>query len=236
MWRPRLAALGAALVLVPSGCASDRSLDAWDSPQSLRGALVATGPVRTPEVEPRTTALDASSRVAITVPQVYRVRLDGTVGADGLTTDFSVGGWLLAVAPYPSTGPAVNDVNVVDLGLVTDTSPLEARPGAVWFGTHTSVMAQLDLGGVTPNAGPVDLVEETADGDLLAVRVLPELAAANPLNLFAVDAGGALGAVREGALQLRFSADATTLVGQLDVVDPASGATYHAELSGRDPG
>ena len=234
--RRRAAALVVALALAASGCADQRERAGWDSPAAVAGALSGLERPRLPEVEPRTTALDATSRVAITVPRVYRVRLDGSVAGGaaggGLTTEFSVGGWLLLVAPYPTGGPATTDLNVVDLGLVTDTSPLEARPGALWFGSHTSVMRQLDLGGVTPNAGPVDLVEQTADGDVLVTEVVPGLAAANALNLFAVDEGGTLGAVGAGAVTLRLDPHAAAVTGRVELVDAATGATYAAELFG----
>jgi hypothetical protein len=226
------AVLGAALLLLASGC-GDRQLDGWTSQQSVRGALADADPIAPPAVESRTSALDATSQVAITVPRVYRVVLEGQVGRDGLNTDLAVGGWLLVVSPYAATGPAANDVNVVDIGLRTDTSPLDGQPGALWFGTHTSVMGDMDLGGVTPNAGPVDLVNEAVDGDLLVAQVITELAPTNPLNLFDVDEGGVLGSVLAGTVQLRFDADASQVVGRIDFIDPASGAEYYADLSGR---
>ena len=219
--------LAAALLATLAGC-GDRPVEEWPA-QSVSGV----GRLQAPEVAPETFALDGTSRVSVTVPRVYRVRLDGEVSRNGLTTPIAVGGWLLVVTPYAAaTQPVPNDENVVDVGLVTDTSPLDGRPGALWFGTHTSVMGDLDLGGVTPNAGPVDVVTQAADGDLLVAQVIPELAGANPLNLFDVDEGGPLGPVREGSLQLRFDADATALTGRIDFADPASGAAYHADLTG----
>ena len=96
-------------------------------------------------------------------------------------------------------------------------------------------MGDMDLGGVTPNAGPVDLVDEAVDGDLLVAQVVTELAPTNPLNLFEVDEGGVLGSVVAGTVQLRFDADASQVVGRIDFADPASGAEYHADLTGRAP-
>jgi len=212
-----------------AGCGG-QELDGWTSPQSVSGALEQTDPIRPPDVAPLTKELDASSGVSVTVPEVYRVQLTGEVGRDGFTEPVAVGGWLLVTAPYDADGTSGNDVNVVDLGLRTDTSPLDARPGALWFGSHTSVMSEMDLGGVTPNAGPLDIVTETVDGDLLVAAVIPELAPVNTLNLFDVDAGGQLGAVGEGTVQLRFSADGSAVVGQVDLVDPVTGAEYHADL------
>lgn len=223
------ALLGMALAL--SGCGgAGVAADGWSAGASLGGAE----PLHPPEVvEPLTKALDGTSRVSITVPRVYRVHLRGQVGRDGLSTDVAVGAWLLVITPYAAApGPTVNDTNVVDLGLVTDTSPIEGRPGALWFGTHTSVMGDLDLGGVTPNAGPVDLVTQSVDADRLVAEVVPTLAPLNPLNLFDVDEGGVLGAVGEGAVQLWFDEDASAVSGRIDFADPASGATYTAELSG----
>lgn len=226
------AVLAVALLLTGCGGADRPAREGWAG-----SAASAPEPLRAPPETPVTRALDGTSRVAITTPRVYRVQLRGEVGRDGFRTGVAVGAWLVVLAPYASApGPAVNDTNVVDLGLSTDTSPLDGRPGALWFGTHTSVMADLDLGGVTPNAGPVDLVSETADGDLLVVEVLPQLAALNALNLFSVDQGGALGAVGSGTVKLRFDAEASAVTGRVDLVDPASGATYSAELRGTATG
>lgn len=231
MRSPALLAVVVASVLVASGCGG-QELDGWTSPRSVSAAMADTDPIEPPDLEPLTKALDASSRVTVTVPARYRVVLTGQVVRDGHTQQVSVGGWLLVTAPYDAAGASGNDVNAVDLGLRTDTSPLDAMPGALWFGSHTSVMAELDLGGVPAGSGPLDLVTETADGDLLVVEVVPRLAPANPLSLFGVDADGQPGAVRAGTVQLRFAPDASALVGRVDLGDPGTGAAYHADLVG----
>jgi hypothetical protein len=231
MRRYGAALLAAALLMSVAGCGG-QELDGWTSQQSVSAALERTDPIRPPDVAPLTKALDASSRVSVTVPEVYRVELTGEVGRDGFTEQVAVGGWLLVVAPYDAEGASGNDVNVVDFGLRTDTEPLDAVPGALWFGSHTAVMAEMDLGGVTPNAGPLDIVTETVDGDLLVVEVIPQLAPVNTLNLFDVDTGGQLGAVGACTVLLRFSPDGSALVGRVDLVDPVTGAEYHADLVG----
>jgi hypothetical protein len=162
--------------------------------------------------------------VSVTVPEVYRVELTGEVGRDGFTEQVAVGGWLLVVAPYDGQGASGNDVNIVDFGLRTDTEPLDAMPGALWFGAHTAVMAEMDLGGGTPNAGPLDLVAETVDGDLLVAEVISQLAPVNTLNLFDVDTGGQLGAMGAGTVQLGSRRTGTALVGRVDLLDPVTGA------------
>lgn len=221
------AVLGVALLLFAAGC-GDQQLDGWAGGQSISGP----DPIRAPEVAPLTKALDASSQVAVTLPTVYRVQLSGQVGRNGLTRDVRVGGWLLVTAPYDAAPVGANDTNVVDVGLRTDTSPLDGLAGALWFGTHTSVMGDMDLGGVTPNAGPVDVVTETVDGSLLVAQVITALAPANTLNLFEVDEGGVLAAVLAGTVQLRFSPDGSRLTGRIDLSDPVTGAEYHADLEG----
>jgi hypothetical protein len=221
------AVLAAALLLLAGGC-GDQQLEGWAGGQSISG----TDPIRPPEGAPLTKALDATSQVSVTLPTVYRVQLSGQVGRGGMSGDVHVGGWLIVTAPYDAAQVGFNDTNVLDFGLRTDTSPLDGLPGALWFGTHTSVMGEMDLGGVTPNAGPVDVVTQVVDGSLLVAEVITELAPANTLNLFDVDEGSELAAVRSGAVQLRFSPDGSQLTGRIDLVDSVSGADYHAELEG----
>ena len=99
----------------------------------------------------------------------------------------------------------------------------------------------MDLGGVTPNSGPVDLVTQTAATDTLVVEVITQLAPVNTLNLFTADtaAGTSAGTdlepdhVLAGTVQLRFSPDAASVTGRLDLTDPTTGAAYGADLTGQ---
>ncbi len=234
--------LGAALLVLATGCGGD-DLDSWTAPGSISRAAGDTDPPLTPGLAPQAMALDASSRVELTVPAAYRVEIQGEVSEGSLTIPFEVGGWVLVTAPYDAVGGSNNDVNVIDIGVKTDTSPLVGISGALWFGTNTSIMADLDLG-VIPNGGSVDIVSERVEEDVIYADVIMELSPINTMNLYNVDtadehgAGAQLNNILVGTVSIRFAPDGSAIAGRIDVGGtsgtggPTVSSEYHAALSG----
>ncbi len=234
--------LGAALLVLATGCGDDK-LDSWTGPASIARAAGDTDPPTTHGVAPLAMALDASSRVELSVPAAYRVEIQGEVSEGSRTVPFEVGGWVLVTAPYDAIGGSNNDINVVDIGVKTDTSPLVGISGALWFGTNTSIMADLNLG-VIPNAASVDIVSERVEEDVLYADVIMELSPINTLNLYNVDtadangAGAQLNNILVGTVSIRFAPDGSAIAGRIDVGGtsgmggPTVSSEYHADLSG----
>jgi len=233
--------LAAWLLVAATGC-GDNDHDAWTGQASVARAVGDTDPPSTRGLASKEMALDSSSRVEMAVPAAYRVEIAGEVSADGRTVPFDVGGWVLVAAPYDAVGSVNNDVNVVDIGVKTDTSPLEGHSGALWFGTNTSIMRDLDLG-VVPNGASVDVVSERVEADVVYADVILELSGINTLNLYNVDAvdesgGVLLDSILVGTVSLRFADDGSAIAGRIDVggTSGAGGSTvsseYHAMLTG----
>ena len=141
--------LATLLLVTAAGCDGD-ARESWTGQASVARAAGDADPPATRGLAAQEVALDASSRVEMTLPAAYRVEIAGEVSEGGRTIPFDVGGWVLVTTPYDAVGSSTNDINVVDIGVKTDTSPLEGHSGALWFGTNTSIMRDLDLG-VVPN-------------------------------------------------------------------------------------
>jgi hypothetical protein len=232
--------LVAVLLVAATGCGGDDP-DSWTGQESIARAVGDTAPPSMRELASKEMTLDASSRVEMTVPAAYRVEIAGEVSEDGRTVPFDVGGWVLVSAPYDAVGSGTNDVNVVDIGVKTDTSPLEGHSGALWFGTNTSIMRDLDLG-VVPNGASVDVVSERVEADVVYADVILELSGINTLNLFNVDPadgnGAELDSILVGTVSLRFADDGSAIAGRIDVGGTSGtgsstvSSEYHAAVTG----
>lgn len=234
--------LGAALLVFATGCGGD-DLDSWTGPASIERAAGDTDPPAARGLASQAMALDASSRVELTVPAAYRVEIEGEVSEGSRTVPFDVGGWVLVTAPYDAIGGSNNDINVVDIGVKSDTSPLEGHSGALWFGTNTSIMSDLDLG-VIPNGASVDIVSERVEEDVVYADVIVELSRINTLNLYNVDtadvngAGAQINNILVGTISIRFAPDGSAIAGRIDVGGtsgmggPTVSSEYHAALAG----
>jgi hypothetical protein len=231
--------LGAALMTLTAGCGSS-SLDSWTGAESMTRALAGTHPPSSLALAAKTVPLPADAGVQLTVPAAYRVSVDGQVSEGSKVISFTVGGWVLVTAPYDDIGASQNDVNLVDIGVKTDTSPIVGVSGALWFGTNTSIMADLDLP-VIVTAADVDIVTERVDGDVVYADVITSLAPINTLNIYDVDSGQAVAQVNNvltGTVSLRFNADGSAITGRVDLGGtsgqggPTVSSEYHAALSG----
>ncbi|MEM9610152.1 MAG: hypothetical protein AAGA99_22215 [Actinomycetota bacterium] len=93
----------------------------------------------------------------LSVPSQYAIRISGegafvnlVGGFDRTGIPFVVDGDLVLVPTLDRSGISGNGVNVVDLGIRTDVSPIVGSAGALWFGTNTSVSAAI---GTSPSVG-----------------------------------------------------------------------------------
>ena len=234
--------LGALLLVAATGC-GDADRESWTGQASVARAAGVADPPATRGLASKEIALDASSRVEMAVPATYRVEIEGEVSEGSRTVPFHVGGWVLVTAPYDAVGSTNNDINVVDIGIKTDTSPVDGRSGALWFGTNTSIMGDLDLG-VVPNGAAIDVVSQRVDADVVYADVIVELSRLNTLNLYNVDTadegtGGAqLDNVLVGTVSLRFAPDGSAIAGRIDLGgtsgpgSPTVSSEYHATLNG----
>jgi hypothetical protein len=233
--------LGTALLVLATACGGG-DLDSWSGEASIARAAGGTDPPVTRGFAPQVGVLGAS-QVELTVPAAYRVEIQGEVSEGSKRIPFDVGGWVLVTAPYDAIGGSNNDVNLIDIGVKTDTSPLVGVSGALWFGTNTSIMGDLDLG-VIPNGGSVDIVSERVEDDVVYADVIMELSPVNTLNLFNVDTADANGGgaqinnVLTGTVSIRFAADGSSIAGRVDVGGtsgmggPTVSSEYHAALAG----
>jgi hypothetical protein len=240
-WHRAAGVLAAFLLVVATGCGGD-DRDSWTGQASITRAAGDTDPPATRGLGSQAMALDSSSRVELTVPAAYRIEIEGEVSEGGRTVPVDVGGWVLVTAPYDAVG-ASNDINVVDIGVKTDTSPLDGHSGALWFGTNTSIMGDLDLG-VIPNGASVDIVSERVEADVIYADVIMELSRLNTLNLYNVDtadengSGAQINNILVGTVSIRFAPDGSAIAGRIDVGGtsgmggPTMSSEYHAALSG----
>jgi hypothetical protein len=238
-----LVVLGAALVASAAGC-GESELDAWAGAASLARTADDTDPPLTRDLPTTALALDASSRVELTVPAVYRVMVRGEVSGGSRAVPFEAGAWVLVTAPYDAIGGSGNDTNIVDIGVKTDPDPSLGVSGALWFGTNTSIMADLGLPAIVSRAD-VDIVTERVDGDVVYADLIQQLAPINTLNIYNVDSGvGAqVNNILVGTVSVRFAPDGSAITGRVDLGGtsgmggPTVSSEYHAALSGsRYPG
>jgi hypothetical protein len=152
-------------------------------------------------------------RAGLALPSVWRVRLDGVVLDDTGSHPVDQVAWLLVTQPYDQMPSSDNDLNLLDLGLRTDTSPLDGFAGPLWLGTSTNVAT--DLGLPTSGPGPGDLVTVSREGDTVTAEFIEGLVPVDGIGVFAVPGGTSL--VVTGSVSVTFSADGETISGAVDV-------------------
>lgn len=129
---------------------------------STEPATTTTSSETTTEEETTTSETEAASR---TPSGSYDVTLSGSVSG----TSFRRSATLRIVETISSTG-TTNDVNPVDVCLVSGNPAGQPQPGAIWFGSNS---------GCAPGAGAahLDLATVDVDGDTVTVEPVENMAA-----------------------------------------------------------
>ncbi len=190
---------------------------------------------------PTTSTVADDQRAGLPVPSVYRIEIEGTVHNDHGSLPVEVVGWLLVTYPYDETAAGLNDVNIVDIGIRTDLSPLIGYAGAIWFGTNTSIARDLGIT-TTVQGADVDVVTERRDDDVVYADVIHGLTPNADFNVYDVrddQSAAQISYLLEGTVSVRFAADGSSITGRIDLGgtsgmgDPRVTTQYHADISGQ---
>jgi hypothetical protein len=233
--------LASAMGVAVSACGDDRAITATrsnDAASSLPLPAVPTG-------GSPTSTLGEDPRAGLPVPSLWRITIDGAVSLSGESIPVHLDGWMVVAYPYDAIGGSGNDVNLIDIGIRTSQSPLVGFPGALWFGTNTSIAEDLQIP-VILSGQDVDIVTERREDDVVYADLIDglwtSLTPTNQFNLFNVSADQfgqfQIHYLITGTVSVRFSAGGSSITGRIDLGGtsgqggPTVSSEYHAAITG----